>query len=76
MADHCRISSEIRSNFGQFEVVDFAFTDDRVGVFSLLTPKVNRIASIRTGHVAALTAQEVRASGISALIPERRRTLG
>ena len=34
MADHCRISSEIRSNFGQFEVVDFAFTDDRVGVFS------------------------------------------
>jgi hypothetical protein len=44
MTDHCRISSEIRSNFGQFEVIDF-FTDDRVGVFSLLTPKVNPTAS-------------------------------
>jgi hypothetical protein len=47
MADHCRIPSEIRSNSGQFEVVDF-FTDDRVGVLSVLTPKVNRTASIRT----------------------------
>src|ERR1700732_456667 len=49
MADHCRISSEIRSSFGRFEVADIAFTDERVDVFNLLTGEVNRTASLRSG---------------------------
>jgi hypothetical protein len=38
MLDHCRISSEIRSSFGRLETVNLTLMDERLGVFSLLTP--------------------------------------
>jgi len=42
MADHCRICSEMRSNFGLLEGADPALVGELFGVFSLPTPRLNR----------------------------------
>jgi hypothetical protein len=42
MADHCCICSEMRSSFGHLEGADLALLRERLGVFSLPTPRLNR----------------------------------
>jgi len=51
MPDHCRISSEIRTSFGDLEIADLALVFDRLGVLNLLTPIVNLSIRFRTDAV-------------------------
>ncbi len=42
MADHSRISSEMRRSFGRWEKGGFGLLGERFGVFGLLIAAVNR----------------------------------
>ena len=42
MADHCCICSETRSSFGHLEVAGLVSVGERLGVFGLLTLRMNR----------------------------------